>query len=435
MPVPYDVSVFYFPNYHADPRNDAAHGKGWTEWELVKRAEPKFPGHVQPKIPLWGYEDEADPAVMARKIAAAADHGVRQFIFDWYWYDDGPFLNRCLEDGFLKAENVDRLGFSLMWANHNWTDIHPAKRGTPPVLLYPGTVTEETFDRVCDYVIERYFQHPSYYKIDGCPFFSFYELMTLIRGLGGTEAARLALLRFREKAKAAGFPDVHLNAVVWGVQILPGEEAIKDPAHLLTHLGFDSVTSYVWVHHVQLTQFPETPYAQVMDEAAKYWSAARAEFPLPYFPNVTMGWDPSPRTVQSDALDDSGYPLMAMMSGNTPAEFRDGLERAKRFLDTQPDGPRLLTINAWNEWTEGSYLEPDTVHGFGYLEAIRDVFVPVCSTVHLIRPSAHYTRLRRTSYRASGTPPFLFPAHLQDCRLPAGSDPRTSSAAGRRHAA
>ncbi len=92
MPAPYDVSVFYFPNFHADPRNDAAHGKGWTEWELVHRAEPKFPGHAQPKIPLWGYEDEADPAVMARKISVAADHGLRQFIFDWYWCEDGPFL-------------------------------------------------------------------------------------------------------------------------------------------------------------------------------------------------------------------------------------------------------------------------------------------------------------------------------------------------------
>ncbi|MGO8902351.1 MAG: glycoside hydrolase family 99-like domain-containing protein [Isosphaeraceae bacterium] len=35
---------------------------------------------------------------------------------------------------------------------------------------------------------------------------------------------------------------------------------------------------------------------------------------------------------------------------------------------------RVLTVNSWNEWTEGSYIEPDTVHGTKYLEAIRDVF-------------------------------------------------------------
>ena len=62
------TAVYYFPNYHADPRNEAVHGKGWTEWELMKQAHPRFEGHDQPKIPLWGYEDEADPAVMARKI-------------------------------------------------------------------------------------------------------------------------------------------------------------------------------------------------------------------------------------------------------------------------------------------------------------------------------------------------------------------------------
>lgn len=54
----YQVAVYYFPNYHADRRNEEWHGKGWTEWELVKAAKPRFDGHQQPKVPLWGYEDE-----------------------------------------------------------------------------------------------------------------------------------------------------------------------------------------------------------------------------------------------------------------------------------------------------------------------------------------------------------------------------------------
>ena len=65
------IAVYYFPNYHADPRNEAVHGRGWTEWELVRSARPRFPGHRQPKVPLWGWEDEADPRVMARKIRAS----------------------------------------------------------------------------------------------------------------------------------------------------------------------------------------------------------------------------------------------------------------------------------------------------------------------------------------------------------------------------
>jgi len=64
---------------------------------LVKAAGPCFPGHDQPKVPLWGYEDEADPVVMAKNIDVAADHGLEQFLFDWYLYDDGSYLNRALD--------------------------------------------------------------------------------------------------------------------------------------------------------------------------------------------------------------------------------------------------------------------------------------------------------------------------------------------------
>ena len=100
------VAVFYFPNYHVDPRNELSHGPGWTEWELVKRAEPRFPGHRQPRIPVWGYEDESIPENMAKKVTAAADHGIDVFLFDWYYYNDGPF--HPFQTGFIyrKGENT-----------------------------------------------------------------------------------------------------------------------------------------------------------------------------------------------------------------------------------------------------------------------------------------------------------------------------------------
>jgi len=86
----YTVAAYYFGNYHVDPKNELAHGPGWTEWRLIQDAKPRFPGHAQPKVPLWGYEDESDPAVFERKIAAASKGGLSAFIFDWYWYNDGP---------------------------------------------------------------------------------------------------------------------------------------------------------------------------------------------------------------------------------------------------------------------------------------------------------------------------------------------------------
>jgi Glycosyltransferase WbsX len=132
----FQIGAYYFPGFHSDPRVSVDHGPGWTEWELLKRAEPKFPGHRQPKDPLWGFEDESKSEVFSKKIAAAADHGLTHFLFDWYWYD-GPFLSGALDSGYLQASNNHRLKFALMWANHDWFDIQPAKLHGPGSLLHP----------------------------------------------------------------------------------------------------------------------------------------------------------------------------------------------------------------------------------------------------------------------------------------------------------
>ncbi|MBM4090193.1 MAG: hypothetical protein FJ276_12345 [Planctomycetes bacterium] len=368
------VACYYFGNYHpGDPRNDRVKGKGWSEWELVKAARPRFPGHHQPNVPLWGYADESDPEVMAQKIDAAADHGIDAFIFDWYYYNDGPFLDRPIDNGFLKASNNARLKFAFMWANHDWIEIFPYRRGAERTVLYPGAVTPESFTRICDHVIRSYFQHPSYWRIEGRPYFSFYDLTTLLEGFGSVEATRAALDAFRSKAIAAGLPGLHLNAVVWGQPILPGEKKPADAVQLVKDLGFDSVTSYVWIHHVSLPNL-QTDYDDVRDAYFRYWNEADRKFGVPYFPNVTMGWDSSPRAHQDDEFGNFGYPFTNTISGNTPERFQEALAMTKRRLLARPDGPRILTVNCWNEWTEGSYLEPDTVHGMKYLEAMRAVF-------------------------------------------------------------
>lgn len=368
------VASYYFGNYHpGDPRNERVKGPGWSEWELVKAAKPRFPGHHQPNVPLWGYTDESDPAVMAKKISAAADHGIDAFIFDWYYYDDGPFLDRPIDRGFLKAKNNRRLKFAFMWANHDWQEIHPYRRGAPQKLLYPGRVSPETFEKVGDHLVKDYFRHPSYWKIDGRPYFSFYDLTKLLENFGSVEATRAALDRLRAKAVAAGLPGLHLNAVVWGQTILPAEKKPADTVKLIKDLGFDSVTSYVWIHHVALPE-QQTDYNFVRDAYFAYWRTTEQQFGVPYFPNVTMGWDSSPRADQRDEFANVGYPFMNTISGNTPERFQEALELTKRRLLERKDGPRILNINCWNEWTEGSYLEPDTVNGMKYLEAVKAVF-------------------------------------------------------------
>ncbi len=369
----YEIAGYYFPNYHpSDARNMKWKGHEWSEWELVKKAKPRFPGHEQPKVPLWGYTDESDPKVMAQKIDAAADHGIDAFIFDWYWYEDGLFLERALEQGFMKAPNSRRLKFALMWADHDWLNIHPYKRGAPREILYKGAVSPESFDAMCDYVIKTYFTHPSYWKIDNKPYFSIYDLTTLMKGFGSVEETRNHLDKFRRKTTAAGFDGLHLNVVVWGRAVLPDEKVPADPATLVKDLGFDSVTSYVWVHHVALPKL-ETDFSYVQKKYFDYWDKARTQFDVPYYPNISMGWDPSPRTVQEDAYGSFGYPFTNTIAGNTPERFEGALRATKERLDRFGD-PKIFNINCWNEWTEGSYLEPDVQHGMKYLEAVKAVF-------------------------------------------------------------
>ena len=371
------VACYYFPNYHpGDARNTKMADKGstWSEWELVKAARPRFPGHQQPKVPAWGYVDESDPKVMEKKIDAAADHGVGAFIFDWYYYDDGPFLNNCLDKGYLNAANKDRVKFSLMWANHDWLELHPWKRGTPQTLLFPGKIAPDKFDKMCDHVIADYFLKPSYWRIDGRPYFSFYDLEKLMSNFGTVQATRAALDKFREKARTAGLPGLHLNAVVYNNPVLPGEKSAAEPGKLAHDLGFDSVTSYVWIHHATLP-VQQTDYNAVRDEYLRYWDKAEATFDVPYFPNVSMGWDSSPRAHQDDEFGNFAYPFTNIISGNTPERFHEALRITKeRLAARNTTRPRILTINCWNEWTEGSYLEPDTITGMKYLEAVRDVF-------------------------------------------------------------
>lgn len=368
------VAAYYFPNYHTgDPRNDKNMGENWAEWELVKAAQPRFPGHQQPKVPAWGFVDEKDPEVMAKKIEAAASHGIDCFIFDWYMYDDGPFLNRCIDEGFLNAPNCDSIQFALMWANHDWVNIHPYTRGAEQKLLYPGKVSPERFEEIGDFVIHEYFTRPNYWKIDGKPYFSIYDVKKFVESFGSLEATRAAMLRMNEKAVQAGLKGIHWNLVAWGNPILPVENAPADTPALIKALGFHSATSYVWIHHTQLPE-TQTDYNWVRDRYLEHWEKAKTEYGVPYFPNVTMGWDPSPRCDLNSEWANVGYPFMNTIGNNTPENFKTALQQVKEKLLSDPAGPHILNINCWNEWTEGSYLEPDTISGMKYLEAVKEVF-------------------------------------------------------------
>ncbi|MBN1670957.1 MAG: glycoside hydrolase family 99-like domain-containing protein [Kiritimatiellae bacterium] len=356
-----DVAVYYFPQWHVDPKNERKHGYPWTEWELVQTAKPKFPGHRQPKVPAWGYGDEADPLVMAGKIDAAADHGIDVFLFDWYYNNDGPFLQRALENGFMRARNADRLSFALMWANH-------------PLGRTPGEVNAKTFDALVDLCVNRYFAHPSYWKPGGRPYFAIYHLHTFLKSFGSVEGGRRALEKFRNAVRAAGYEDLHLSVECWSVPFVREVEPGADQNEVLAKLGVASLDSYVWVDHVRRPDFPATDYDGVRENYFEFYRKARADWRVPLRPNVSMGWDSSPRCKPDQPWENKAYPYGPVVVGNTPARFAAALEEAKALASSLAEGQRVVTVNSWNEWTEGSYLEPDTENGLAYLEAIRRVF-------------------------------------------------------------
>lgn len=352
----YVVAAYYFPQWHMDPVNELHKKAPWTEWDIVKAAKPKFPGHMQPKVPVWGYQMEDSPDAMARKIDAAASHGVNAFIFDWYFNEGGPYLEGALNNGFLKAPNRNKVRFALMWANHD--------RGGEQ-----GELSRESFDKMAEHLVSDYFTNSAYLLINGKPYFSIYEVRTFITGMGGIQKARNALNSLRQRALDAGLKGVHINVVDWQLKNRP------DAAKLLRVLGADSVTSYTWGHHVRLKDlgFPTVNYMDVAERYLTYSKQARQKYGLPYYPNMTMGWDPTPRMKEGQPFDGRGYPNTPVIVGNTPERFMHILQQVKADLAAAPPDERVITIYAWNEWGEGGYLEPDTVTGMGYLNAIRDV--------------------------------------------------------------
>lgn len=354
------VAAYYFPLWHPQPEDKPGEPVG--EWKSIKAAVRRFDGHDQPHLPFWGFEDESDPKVMARKIAAAADHAVDVFIFDWYYHSTGTtfkglYLESALNDGYLKAPNNHRVKFALMWANHGLGDS-------------PGAVNREDFDAMTEHILHDYFTHPNYWTIDGKPYFSIYEVDTFIKGLGGLDATREALAAFDARAKAAGLKGIHFNAIESQIRSTPPNDV-----SILKKIGFESVTSYIWVHLVGFRDKPQTDYDFFVENYFRVYDKEKDGYGLPYYLNVTMGWDPTPRMKPDQKFEASGnYPDTPILFNNTPARFKLALEQARARACRLPEGHRVVTINAWNEWGEGSYLEPDTVHGMAYLEAVRDVF-------------------------------------------------------------
>lgn len=368
----YDVAAFLYPAYASDdPRLRPFWPMGIGEWETVMTMQERYPGHYWNRKPLWGYINEADPAVMEMEIEQASGHGIDIFIFDWYWYDGRPFMETTLDNGFLKAANNTKMKFYLMWANHDVNNLWDTRLASvnEQNVIWTGRVDREEFEKICRRNIEKYFRHPQYYKIDGRPVFMIYDIPNLISGLGGIKETADALEWFKKETVKAGFPGLELQITMWGINLnYSGFDAGKTdrPENaFVRELGFTSSTHYQFAHFVNVND----SYMSILDNVRKEWEHIDRTFDIPYYPHISVGWDNSPRTGSS-----------AVTRDNTPENFEKALRMAKEYADRHPEQAPLITVNSWNEWTETSYLQPCNVYGYGYLEAVSRVFGPESET-------------------------------------------------------
>ena len=365
----YHVAAYVWPSCHYGERNASVLWPEKTgEWEIIRKGTPRFEGHYQPKQPLWGYEMDDDPKVMEKWIDAATEHGVNVFIFDWYWFDGGPFLESSINNGFLKAENNENIQFYLMWANHDvkknyWNHY----KYDSDSLLWTGSVDQENFRIIVERVIGKYFHKSNYFKIDGKPVFSIFNFHKFVEDCGGLNGAKESLDYFREKVRAAGFPGLHIQVIAFGGnEKEPGilrrdlSEG-KSNVEITSMLGINSATKYNWGQAEGLEDY--LVWGRQAMQRRKNWDEA---LDIPYFPNVSIGWDDTPRFPAKG----KSYVIHYHKS---PDSFAAYLLKAREYVDRHPEQPPLITIFSWNEWVEGGYLLPDMRWNFGYLEAVKKV--------------------------------------------------------------
>jgi hypothetical protein len=360
----YYVAAYIWPSCHDDPLGrEKLWPEGTGEWEVIKKGNPRFDGHYQPRQPLWGYELDNDPKVVEKWIDVATDHGVNVFVYDWYWYEGGPYLESALNDGFLKAANNKKMQFYIMWANHdvkyNYWNYHRYKDNED--ILWDARVDWDNYKIIVDRVINQYFRQPNYFKINGEPVFSVFSVHKLLESFGNSEEeARKALDYFRDEVKKAGFPGLHIQWNQGGGSVMSEDAAMKF-ANSVKTMGFNSIAMY------NMGGLHED-YIVYGSNSVRIREQMDSILDIPVFPCVSIGWDDTPRFPAKGIRDVVHY-------HNTPQSFEALLSKAKKYADSHPEQPRLITINAWNEWVEGSYLLPDMLNGFGYLEAVKGVII------------------------------------------------------------
>jgi hypothetical protein len=344
LELPVKLIAFYLPQFHPIPENDLFWGPGFTDWTNVARARPLFRGHYQPQLPTdLGFYDLRLPEVLERQAELAREYGVYGFCFHYYWFDGRRVLERPLEQ--LLANARPTLPFCCSWANENWTRRWDGMEAD--VLLrqsYDGDWAERLIRDLLPVMTDS-----RYIRIGDAPLLLVYRVDEL------PDPHRTAEL-WREIAQRDASLELHLAAVQ--------SFGIGDPREY----GFDAAVEFP-PHPVSSLPAPTaairgldrdfegilTDYRAVADTALR-----KALPDYTWYRGVMPSWDNTARR----------GPRAFVAVGSTPDAYRTWLRKvALQTLCRRKAQEPLLFVNAWNEWAEGTHLEPDDRYGRAWLEA------------------------------------------------------------------
>ncbi len=370
------ISAMFLPQFHADPFNDEWWGKGFTEWDNVKAARPLFDNHYQPRVPADGYFDLSDPTELVRQATLAKSWGIDAFSLYNYWYEGRQPLGRTLRV-ILDTREFD-IPFSLCWANHDWTRSWTNRSGALDVLIRQTYPTDEAsraehFDFLCNV-----FSDPRYIRIEGRPVLQIYDTASIPGDY--VDAMR------RSIAANIG-TEPHLDAMItswrssWdhlgkfdSATLFQPSAALFSPEEIFSaptsKLGFETRvrSAPIWLKRaLYLIQDAMPNHIKTFDYSATWerliaqFIASSANAPLPLNPMAFVDFDNTAR-----------YNARARIMRDFDVRvFEAGL---RRLLGRSSSAKNIgyLFINAWNEWGEGAYLQPDTIGGFERLEAVQN---------------------------------------------------------------
>lgn len=345
------VIANYLPQFHPVPENDLWWGKGFTEWTNVTKATPLFPGHRQPRLSAdLGFYDLRLEETRIAQADLARRYGVTAFSYYYYWFNGRKVLNRPIEA--VVASGKPDFPFMICWANEPWTRNWD---GLEQEILMPQDYSPG-WQRCFAADVAKIMHDPRYLRLNGKPMLAIYRVAHV-------PETKEAIARLRSAFKAEGIPEVHLIA---GWLRLGHDEALPIDAR---DLGLDAYFEFppheipAQPMEISADQAPGLTahiydYRATVDAVLDQLAATPSGF---RYRGVMMGWDNTARRGANSFA----------FHGATPANFRRWLRAALLAARSEAREPETAVfINAWNEWAEGTYLEPDRDFGTGWLEAV-----------------------------------------------------------------